>query len=151
MSNLQNWAASNIKFYDLSDPKPRAPFYDANFTIGGTPQSSHLPRELAICLSFQGARVSGSAQARRRGRVYLGPLGLTSNDSTTGRPLAAAISSIQGAAGTLRSASGSGVWTWIVVSEVAGLNDVIVTNGWVDNAFDIQRRRGVTPTSRSTF
>jgi hypothetical protein len=43
------------------------------------------------------------------------------------------------------------VWTWIVVSEVAGLNDVIVTNGWVDNAFDIQRRRGVTPTSRSTF
>jgi hypothetical protein len=37
--------------------------------------------------------------------------------------------------------------TWVTVSPTAGTSGV-VTDGWVDNAWDTQRSRGAAPTMR---
>ena len=44
-------------------------------------------------------------------------------------------------------------WHWVVYSTVqpAGQRTADVVNGWVDDAFDIQRRRGLAANSRQVF
>lgn len=135
-----------FRAYDMSEPEPRVPIYINGSAL--TPGSGQLPSEVALCMSFQGVRVSGENQARRRGRVYLGPLGIT---VTGGRPDSTAITAIAAAGGQLLSDSDNATnYTWSVYSATDDLL-VAVNNGWVDNAFDTQRRRGISPTSRVTF
>jgi len=135
--------------YDLDDEMPRAPVLEG--TLGSMSSTGNpYPTEMAICLSFQAPRQSGVAQARRRGRVFLGPLDTGAGDSS-GRPATSYITAIHDAADGLLTASDSAsTWSWAVYSPTAGVA-ITVTNGWVDNAFDVQRRRGVDPTSRQTF
>jgi hypothetical protein len=144
--------AGTVKAYDRADVAPRVPWYED--TMGFTPgTAAALPEEVAFCLSFQAAAASGSPQARRRGRVYLGPLGANAggNGFAANRPVAAFMTAVAGAADTLLAASNAAAdWNWNVWSEVDGLGRP-VTNGWVDNAFDTQRRRGLAPTSRTLF
>lgn len=145
--------------WDLADPKPRQPIYEANLTALDSPQPNRLPRELSICVSFRGTYVSGQNPARRRGRIYLGPWSSGMVDGATGKVAAANLATIVGAADDLLTASlGSTAYRWIVYSpttDTAGSGSVgvyDVTAGWVDNEFDIQRRRGdVAPTARSAF
>lgn len=145
------WNAGRLKLYDLSEPEPRAPFYDALFDTGSAGSTS-APPELAICMSFQGSQISGIRQARRRGRVYLGPLASIALSTTTGRISDSAVSTVQTIGGNFLAASNSSTqYDWIILSQTPTLNGVPVDNGWVDNAPDIQRRRGVEPTSRLTF
>jgi hypothetical protein len=94
--------------------------------------------------------VSGISQARRRGRVFLGPLGNNAVSSTTGRVASGAYTAIQTAAATLLGGSGIGDWTWIIWSK-ASSSQVVVDNGWIDDAPDVQRRRGVDPSTRVLF
>jgi len=145
------WSNGRIKMYDYDDPPPRAPLYDQPFVVTGSGSGTWLPRECAICLSFQGDQISGIRQARRRGRVYLGPLGSATNNTTTGMVVTAVTTAIAAAATTLMTAdvAASG-WAWIVYSPTMG-EGAPVTNGWVDNAWDIQRRRGVDADVRTTF
>lgn len=141
----------SIKAYDMADPEPRAPIYDGTFNFATATTGTPLPTEVALCVSFQGVRVSGQSQARRRGRVYLGPLA-TDNMTSPGRPSSGLVSAAAGFGNDLLSSSlDSGVArVWSVYSPS---NDdlVPVANGWVDNAYDIQRRRGVVPTARTLF
>lgn len=138
-----------VRIYDLADPEPRAPVHDATFTLNSAPSGTQLPSECAVVLSFQGTRVSGQSQARRRGRVYLGPLDQAQLSS--GRISAGTITTITTAASALLSSSTAAAdWDWVVRSQV-GATNVFVTNGWVDNAVDIQRRRGLEPTVRTTW
>jgi len=44
----------------------------------------------------------------------------------------------------------AGGWDWVVYSPTNG-NTVNVDNGWVDNAFDTQRRRGLAVTARTNW
>lgn len=131
---------------------------------------------MAICLSFQGATGSGVNMRRRRGRVYLGPLAGTVVDaSTSGTEItAAARSTIATAAAALAHGPDVGDARLAVFSRAtanitdglpvdanepaigysdaalsAGFEDVV--SGWVDNAFDIQRRRGVQASARTTW
>lgn len=138
-----------IRQYRLDEPEPRAPVRDSNFNLTNPTSGTAMPPELAVCLSFQGARVSGTSQARRRGRVYLGPLDTA---MFTGGLLTAAVqTSVAGAATNLLTASvGSGDWEWSVYSRMDSVT-VPVTNGWVDNAPDVQRRRGLAATNRLTW
>lgn len=162
---LQNWylavdtymspkftGAGLVKFYDLADLEPRPPIQEN--AIAFVPSTSDgLPSELAICMSFQGARVAGQAQARRRGRVYLGPLSLNilGGSAASDRPSSTAVTAIAAAGDALLAASdAASSWSWVVYSPTND-NTVTVTNGWVDNAFDVQRRRGLDATSRTTF
>lgn len=138
-----------MKSYDLADPEPRAPVLTAgaNLSTAGAP----LPTECALVLSFQAVKQSGVPQARRRNRVYLPFLKATNNDST-GRPSATLISAVDGAATTLLAASGGGgaSWVWTVYSPTDNLMEE-VNDGWIDNEWDTQRRRGRKATSRSVF
>jgi len=150
LSVLQDWNGGAIKWYNLADAEPRAPFAEGTFVVSGAVSPGTMPPELAICLSFQGIRVSGISQARRRGRVFLGPLGNNAVSSTTGRVASGAYTAIQTAAATLLGGSGIGDWTWIIWSK-ASSSQVVVDNGWIDDAPDVQRRRGVDPSTRVLF
>lgn len=60
------------------------------------------------------------------------------------------IASIATAAGNLKAGMTVDGWTWSVYSRTDNAM-VSVTDGWMDNAPDIQRRRETPATSRTTF
>jgi hypothetical protein len=157
LSNKLNLALAVYKFYDMSQPEPRPPLAQTPMVLsGGTASTSSLPPELAIVVSFKGAPFAGVPPSRQRGRVYLGPLGHLGVIDTAGYPenMAATVQSAAvGFGDSLLSASdASPNYTWVVRSTVGATPGVWpVVAGWVDNAFDIQRRRGVTSTVRQTF
>lgn len=147
-----NHTGGIVKYYDLADEMPRPPRNELALSITAPGGFTQYPSELAICLSFQGDKVAGVPQARRRGRVYIGPL--NSSTATGGRLIApAAITTLVGAADALLASSlTDSNYTWIVHSSTYVSSEAtVVTNGWVDNAFDIQRRRGLKATTRTTF
>lgn len=138
-----------MKSYDLADPEPRAPVLTAqsNLTTGSAP----MPTEVSLVMSFQAAQSSGVPQSRRRNRVYL-PFIIQSANGTDARPNVTIINTVQAAAAALLAASGpsSGDWQWVVYSPTDSAFD-LVDNGWIDNEWDTQRRRGRLATSRTTF
>jgi hypothetical protein len=142
-----------VKFYDLEDPEPRAPVYEGTFNLTSAPSGAPLPPECSMCVSFQGNRQSGQPQARRRGRNFL-PFLDNAAVGTDGRLDAAAISAgIAWGQNLLDYSATPGAPTWVVNSTYGEPLEftTTVTNGWVDNEVDTQRRRGRVATSRSTF
>lgn len=138
-----------IKAYWPSEPAPRVPFYEDTFAwnpVGTSP----LPAEVAVCLSFQAERISGQNQASRRNRVYLGPF-IQNIVGTDGRLTSAFQTQVQRSAQDLFDAAGASLsWSWHVYSPTTN-SSFLVDNGWVDDAFDTQRRRGVRASTRLTF
>lgn len=154
MSTELLFTGARAKFYDMDDPEPRAPFADESLglTQGSPITAMNLPGEVALCTSYRGDLQSGQNPARRRGRLYIGPLNTgalatVSNQPT--RPAADFIATVADATERLASESTLGI-RWVVHSRVAGTNTAI-QYGWVDNAFDTMRKRGVDPTSRSNW
>jgi hypothetical protein len=142
-----------IKMYDLEDAKPRAPIRDS-FPTAFTTGATAYPSEVSLCLSYQAQRLSGFAQASRRGRLYIGPLSTATGVSTTGIPVTTAngIVATLAAAGTAmagKSPTTNG-FVWCIYSPKFNTG-AVVTDGWVDNAFDTQRRRGLKATSRTLW
>lgn len=139
-----------VKVYDLLDPEPRVPVHTGTFDITTEAGGSQLPAEVALCLSFQAQPASGVAQARRRGRVYLGPFDSTAL-AADGRPGTSVIARIRSAASVLLNANDANL-RWAVYSKASEPDTGYdVHNGWVDNAWDTQRRRGLAPLTRVTF
>lgn len=138
-----------FKAYDLADPLPRVPIVEDSQAL--TSGSQVLPQEVALCLSYQAAPISGVNQASRRGRVFLGPIYMGACNPDTGRPETAQLTTIATAADALLAAANADTtYDWVVYSPT---NDTvaIVDNGWIDNAFDTVRSRGVAPTARTIF
>lgn len=148
-------AAVSAKIYRRSDPQPRTPIGEL---VAGTPLISlgdgRMPEEVAACFSFRGAYESGEPPARRRGRVYLGPLAtecLNSGDAA-GRcyidsTFTEAVEDAYTAAWAELTTAGNVHEVWSSADD-AGYP---VVAGWVDNAFDTQRRRGSIATARRSF
>lgn len=138
-----------FKLYIAGGPRPNYPIYENVWNLASAPSGNPLPSEVALCLSFAGLRVPGFAQARRRGRVYLGPCKDTLNSA--GRPVPASITAILAAAQVLRDdiedvpSAGS----WAVWSPTNG-SAVALTDAWMDNAWDTQRSRGLIRTLKTT-
>lgn len=147
------WTQARAKIYNLSDPKPRVPLSDNLLGLSSAVASNMLPREVACCLSFQIERVSGANMRRGRGRVYLGPFGLLANNSSTGRVDNTFYNAVRTGAQALLDASGTDpLYAWAVVSEATGESTALpVHDGWVDDAFDTQRRRGPAALTRVVF
>lgn len=131
-----------------------------------------LPSEVAICLSYKNVSAGGVPVARRRGRIYVGPI-------YKGIPVEAAHNRPSVQAGTrtflltaaqeLAARLGADGYTWSIYSRPFAGRGVIVRPGrpdlpaiaarpgatypiekfWVDDAFDIQRRRGEHAVSRT--
>ena len=135
-----------LKIYDLEAPEPRVPLVEAELNVamaGGT----SLPHEVAVCLSFRGALVSGQPAARRKGRVFLGPLG-TAALGVNGRPDSAVATALTNAVSAMYdevlSASDVNHCVWSRAAD--NLYDVVLYT--MDDEFDTQRRRGQSATVR---
>lgn len=138
-----------VKAYDMTDPEPRRPVYESGFTLTmGTGEP--LPPEVTLVISMQAAQASGVPQARRRNRKYLPTFTETANDAF-GRPNNGTVNAVATAGGNLLAAAqASASWSWVINSPTSGVNPP-VDNGWVDDAWDTQRRRGRKPTQRIVF
>lgn len=145
------WDLAAAHWYNLSDPPPRVPFIVPMPIAGVTIVSTSFPMEAAVCLSYQADPLSGMSQARRRGRIFLGGL----NGSWFDNGAAATFPSVSvtraNAVITAVEANilvtGDAGLQWVVWSPTASASSV-VSNGWIDNAIDTQRRRGNAPSSR---
>lgn len=145
--------AFQVKCYLRADPEPRVPQFEEVRALPGSSGNTPIPEECAVCLSFKGVPVSGTSAARRRGRVYIGPLATTAiteavdeHTLVNGAFLTAMETGITDAYAQLTTAGNSHT-VWSTVNS----NNVVIDSYWVDNAFDTQRRRGVRATSRITF
>lgn len=152
---------ATVKIYDMRDPTPRIPEFTDTITL--TPSANGMyPGEVAIVCSFQAEYVSGVPNARRRGRIYLGPVqeGVHTITGSQNRPDSGLLTAIANAAATMENGfalSGGAELKWAVYSPTTdatasiddAFNDVI--GGWVDNAWDTQRRRGPAATGRTTW
>ena len=152
-SVAMNWAQARSKGYDMSEPAPRAPSWDTALGLSGATGTSGLPSEVALCLSFQRLRVSGANMRRGRGRVYLGPFASVAHDGSAGRPAATFKTAVRnGAQALLDHSNVTPSYEWVVMTTVAGpATSIPVHDGWIDDAWDTQRRRGLPPTSRVVF
>jgi hypothetical protein len=145
---LTNTAKHEVRLYDIDDPMGSPPRRTTTFSLSVS-SSQQLPGEVSLCLSFKAAPIPGVSPARLRGRVYWGPLsvgvlGLPANSDM--RPAAGVQNALADAGLRLASAAGHEL---AVYSRLQG-GVFPVTDLWVDNAFDTQRRRGAKPTSRVT-
>lgn len=166
-----SWLADSVS---IANPWPIT-FYDISAHLGGTAHGSpfatgiitpgtvgtdSLPSELAACLSFRGgygtdvefgAGGTTRPRARDRGRVFIGPLkrGAVTESSPTeeGLIVGGCCQSLVSAGDALK---GDATYTWSVWSRKKASLEA-VTDVWADNAFDVQRRRGVKATQRFAF
>jgi hypothetical protein len=145
---LSPWVqrAAELRFYDLTTAPPRVPTI-VPMTLPAPIAGSGLPEEVAVCLSIQTDVAPFSA--RRRGRLFIGPLcnsAMFSAESThSSRPAALFQADLAASAVGLCNAGASG---WAIRSTRPTQNFVLVGRGWIDDAFDTQRRRGPKPASR---
>lgn len=145
-----NWAiytadvcqrAFEVRIYNPDDSEPRPPhIYTGN--LPASPSQS-LPTEVALCLSYR----TDQNVPRKRGRIYLGPLGTVVN-GTAQRPTAAAQAKLL-ALGQSLSDIGDVQMDWQLMSRSRNARERIEYL-WVDNEFDTQRRRGIRATARVT-
>jgi len=152
-SRLSPWVSralngAEVRTYNMADLSPREPLiqpFQLNaMRVGAVTQ---CPEEVAVCLTLEAAP---PVTRSRRGRVYVGPwtsdaVGAASVSTPT-RVGGQIITTLKGAATALQAA-GLG---WSVYSRKNGTFAPIV-GGYVDNAFDVQRRRGPDPTSRTVW
>lgn len=152
-----------VQVYDLEDPEPRVPINEFTYT-DINPAGTALPDEVAVCLSFQAEKESGVDQARRRGRVYIGPLaqlagqlaGTTADATYVVNPafitaLGTAGANLFGGTGVNRPVQS--IFSPTIYAATGNLDQAMsdVADYWIDNAFDTQRRRGRAATSRTHF
>lgn len=152
ISGVVNRTGCRMVAYDLDDPRPRAPIFENEWTLGSA-TGTNLPNELAVCGSYQADREAGVPQGRRRGRVFIGPLrasAMASGSASASPPPATAFMDTLAQAMYDLSDASDGEVQWVGYSRTTG-TAWVPTNGWVDNDFDIQRRREPRPTARTLW
>lgn len=143
-------ATALVKAYQVGATPGSPPDYSSSFSLGSRSANGPLPAEVALCFSFQGAREDGLNQARNRNRKYIGPFAANALGST-GRPVQGLIDSMTVAGRELIKASDASV-TWDLRGNSPSRGVFFeVTDGWVDNAWDTQRRRGPATSARQLF
>jgi len=141
-----------VKLYDMADPEPRSPWNPGwGFSMSIPAGTTGMPEEVAVALSFHAAP---PFTARRRGRIYIGPIG--SGSITFGssgdwcRVNSVTPANLCSDADDLRIAAAAAGIPWVVYSRADGVARNVV-GGWVDNSLDTIRRRGHDETARATF
>lgn len=155
--------AVTVKVYNLADPEPRFPITRAfGLAASSAPASPELPAEVALCGSLYAVR----STPRTRGRIYFGPFhtGATEDDAVNHRSRPSLVlreSLAQALRRMITPAAGQTQDLAIYTRGRYTINKVpqapvpgamqIVTAGWVDDAWDTQRRRGQDAAVRTTF
>lgn len=133
---------STIKVYNMADPEPRVPVRVWDMAARGYGNAG-MPEEVAVCLSYSAAVASGVPAARRRGRIYLGPLSNNAYDPGS----SSMYSEVAGAMRTALAAQAavladqSETSKWCVYSPTDGIARNII-KGFVDDSYDTMRSRG---------
>lgn len=156
MSRAINWSGVTVKVYDLGGAAPRTPEV-RTLELTTPTNTTGFPNEVAAVLSYRGGAGTtggGSADPRKRGRIFIGPLNQTAGTvtvSTDGDSFLATglVDSIAKAADFLRDDLTDELG-WLQYSR---MNDAFlaVSGGFVNNNFDTQRRRGLIAPSRTTW
>ena len=146
---LDTWAGTgqfkiSVRFYDLEGTKPVYPDGVATKNSGITTSAIAVNREVALCLSFY----ADHPAPRRRGRLYL-PYALlgAGASSMAERPTTSQRTKASGLVAGFAGLGGADV-DWIVWSRADHAAHT-VTNWWVDDEWDVQRRRGLKATTRT--
>lgn len=142
---------AQVTMYSVEDAEPRTPIFEG--TIPMTYEGNAMPEEVAIALSYHAAFPSGVNRARRRGRIFLGPLARETSAIVGGRVrvVQSTVDVLADAAGDLLAATTtSPTIDWAIFSSTDNVARAIV-GGWVDNAFDTIRSRGPAPTVRTLW
>lgn len=143
----------SIKYYNMADPSPRLPVGTFAVPITPTAAAQNLPEEVAVVASFSAAPVSGANMARRRGRIYLGPLNFSAITSSTGDSLVQVNPPYRTAianACTAMANTTTNIADWVIYSQ-ADNAPYFVASGWIDVQPDVQRRRGHKLSGRTTW
>lgn len=127
-----------VRAYDMADAEPR-PVRAESVVAWDAPANSVGPREVALCLSYFADR----NLPRQRGRMYIGPI---RQAEMTDRPQEQLMGTLGALAEGISGLGGINV-QWVVYSPTAG-DYRNVSDYWVDNAWDTQRRRGLPASSR---
>jgi len=130
-----------VKVYDAEAPKPNYPkaIYETQDPIRTLDQ---WPHELALCLSYYAVHNA----PRQRGRLYICP-GLISTSQGLGAYATDVVTQkVADLAKVFEDLGGVNV-DWVVWSRIERKAKA-VTDYWVDNGWDVQRRRGVPGTKR---
>jgi len=140
---------AQVRVYRWQDAVPREAQIRTYPFAGAAP--APLPSEVALCASYYATR----NLPRQRGRIYLGPLttfGLLSLPGQPSRPALDLVATLAAASKRLVVQSEANGLSWTVRSAVGAVATFSkIDNGWVDNAWDTQRRRGEDATSRTTW
>jgi len=130
-----------VKAYDVTRAKPNYPVYEEIYDAGLV-KPALGPRELALCLSFY----AGNNIKRRRGRLYIPAIWGVTTGTPAERPSTTNMNNVAALVPALTELGGVDVdWSvWSGVDKVARA----VTNWWVDNEWDVQRKRGLRGTTR---
>jgi hypothetical protein len=131
-----------VKAYNLNDPEPRRP---KAIAIRNANQSSNAAymREVALALSYSG----GDHGPSKRGRLYI-PHVKMSNAAPGVRPTQTEREKV-GALVPIFTALGGANVDWVVHSPTRD-TDTPVSKWYVDDEWDVQRRRGDRPTARTS-
>lgn len=155
---IDRGATHQLEVYSIS--AGGSPIYTTDWlgppTVGAT---DNLPNEVAGVLSFHGdltgvLEESGATRprARRRGRVFIGPLIPAAVAISDPNPMLSTTftATLRSKATAMYDDAETKDWRWCVWSRA---NDELypVVGGWTDNAPDTQRRRGPKATGRNVF
>lgn len=166
MGDQSNASASNLVSYLIpTNPGPTGSpvrIDPCAITVGGSSTTTLIPSEVAVVASFNADLTdvpvevgSTRPQSRRRSRVYIGPLqtGAFTHHATTHEPFVSnamrgdIVAAAKQFLGTQALAAG---WTQKVFSRVEWVTRDVI-NVSVDDAPDIQRRRGFKATVRTSL
>jgi len=142
--------ACELRAYWMGQPPPRDPVIVAwsGLTFGA---SAPLPSEVALCASFY----AGSNRPRNRGRVFIGPLASAISTTGAGRgahPSTVARATLALASEQLAEDVTGPRWCVLGTATAGPAKELkVVTGGWVDDAFDTQRRRGEGAQNRTNW
>lgn len=157
LSNVIQRNACRIEWYNGLTPGP--PFHITSFTLVPTETTTtDLPLQIALVASFYSVLASSTGEIlprpSRSGRVFVGPWTILAVNPTqtsgTPTPAPGVVSDLAIAAATLAGNGASETSWWAVWSRKLNAASPI-TNGWVDNRWDTQRRRDEDATSRQVW
>lgn len=151
--------SATVSLAEIVDPGPVVDigptYYVDTWTLpaagsGGT--SVSLPLECAVVNSFKNDSETTVPAARRRGRIFLGPLDIISFSTTGPYPAiqSGCMDTLAQASEALRDAAAAIDCPWCVWSRADG-QLYPVESGFINNEFDTQRRRAADATMRTTW
>jgi hypothetical protein len=149
---------AEVRSYDLEEPGTgpgtgvnRTPTIQT-FTLPASGSPGGLPEEVAVCLSYSG---DAPVSPRRRGRIFLGPLitgvNLAAIAALPAVPDPTICGNLIKACKRLSKHPTADEPVWVIRSSMPEENFVVITKGYVDNAFDTQTRRGPTASTRQLW